>query len=116
MWTMKLFNKTVALLATLFSITMVASGCGSNSSAPGTGGINGTSVSPYGAGVIAPIAGGGGQIMFSGSNVYNSGVRVTGATAGFTPTGGVYGTGGVGSPGQLVLGGVNIPVGQAGTL
>lgn len=101
--------KTPALIAALMSITIAAVGCGSNGTSangvggPGSPGYTGGISNP---GTITPIGGGAGQIMFSGQNVYDSGVRIVGMTTGFNPN----------QTGQLILGTVDIPLGQPGTL
>ena len=105
-------KNTLSLLAALFSISLVATGCGSNGSSTGTG-LPGTPGAPgFNGGVSTPLPGGGLQIAFSGNNIYNSGVRITGNTASFQSTSYFppYGAG------NLILGGTAMPVGQPGTI
>jgi hypothetical protein len=102
---MKRSINTAALLAALFSITVAAVGCGSNSTPTGTG-IPGYGTPGYG-GTVTALPGGGLQISFSGTNVYDSGVRITAATAGFQS---------LGVNPTLTLGSYAVAAGQPGTL
>lgn len=126
---MKRFKHS-ALMATLIGIMVVASGCGSKSSnpAPGAPGAPG-----YYGGTVTPLPGGAVAIAFSGSNVYNSGQRITGGQvtgSGQCYTQGCYcgyfsASGNVcwqfANPytqgtGSIAVGGNSMPVGQPGTI
>lgn len=108
---MKRFTKTALLMTAVLGISLAVAGCGKNDSTtnPALGGPTYGGIPSY-AGGITPVPNGtgiaGGQIQFTGGNVYDSGVRVTAQTAGFSQ----------GMTGNLTIGAANIPVGQAGTL
>jgi hypothetical protein len=78
--------KTTSLVAALFCITMAASGCGKNDN----GAANGVGVpgAPgYYGGTVSYTPGGAATIMFTGSNVYNSGMEIAGGQySGLNPT------------------------------
>jgi hypothetical protein len=71
---MKRFIRTAGLLATLFSIAVVASACGSSSGSSTTArpGMIGTGVTPGYGGTVMPIPGGAIQVSFTAMNAYNS--------------------------------------------
>lgn len=105
---MKRFQ-TTALLAAMLSISAAAIGCGSSNNNPGQPG--GLANPAFGGprGYVNPgavqTASGAAQVVFTGQNVYDSGVRITGTSAG------VY----AGSQGNLMIGSGALPGGGAGS-
>ncbi len=97
--------KSASLTAALICISFAAVGCGGKSDpSNGTGAIGVAGIPGSNYGIVTPVPGGGGQVMFSGTNVYSS-LGYQGQTAGFSPTG----------QSTLTLGALSIPPGQTST-